>query len=288
MKIAVIGANGQLGTDLCKILTPDYLIPLTHKDIEITDIKSVERILKKEKPDTIINTAAYVRVDDCETNVEYAYKVNSLGAKNIALVADELGSKLVHFSTDYVFGGDSNRTQPYTEFDTPYPINVYGKSKLSGEENVKQNCNKYFIVRVSALFGKAGSSGKDGNFVESIIRLARDKNELKIVNDQVFSPTYTLDVANKLLEILKTEDFGIYHVTNKGYCSWYEFAYNIINYAGIRIPLIPISSDQYPQKAGRPKYSVLDNYRLRKLNISGMRPWKEALYDYIKPNGVTA
>jgi len=286
MKVLVTGANGQLGTDLCKVLRDFELIPLTHKDIEIGDMNSVKRAFNKYKPDIIINTAAYVRVDDCEDGKDKAFQVNALGARNVAVVAQELGARLVHLSTDYVFGGEAEpRTIPYTEFDTPVPPNVYGKSKLAGENLVRHFCLSHFIVRASGLFGVAGSSGKGGNFIETMVRLARERDELKVVNDQVFSPTYTRDLAPKIAQLIATEYYGIFHITNRGYCSWYEFAKEILKQAGLKTPVIPISSDEYPQKARRPRYSVLDNYHLRLLGMADMRTWQEALKDYLVARG---
>ena len=286
MKVLVTGASGQLGTDVCKVLTDSQLIRLTHKDIEIGDMDSVKQAFNKYKPDIIVNTAAYVRVDDCEDEKEKAFQVNALGARNVAVVAQELGARLVHISTDYVFGGEVGpRTTPYTEFDTPVPLSIYGKSKLAGENLVRQFCLRHFIVRASGLFGVAGSSGKGGNFIETMLRLARERDELKVVNDQVFSPTYTRDLAQKIAQLMATEYYGIFHITSKGACSWYEFTTETLKLAGITTPVVPITSDQCPQKARRPRYSVLDNYHLRLLGLDDMRPWQEALKDYMKGKG---
>jgi dTDP-4-dehydrorhamnose reductase len=286
MKVLVTGASGQLGTDLCEVLRDSELIPLTHKDIEISDVSSVKQAFNKYKPDIIINTAAYVRVDDCEDEKDKVFSVNCLGARNVAVVAQELGARLVHLSTDYVFGGEAeSRTSPYTEFDTPVPLSIYGKSKLAGENLTRHFCLRHFIVRASALFGVAGSSGKGGNFIETMLRLARERDELKVVNDQVFSPTYTLDLARKIAQLIDTECYGIFHITNKGVCSWYEFTVEILKLSGIKTPVVPITSDQYPQKARRPCYSVLDNYHLRLLGMDDMRPWQEALKDYLAAKG---
>ncbi len=286
MKVLVTGASGQLGTDLCKVLTDSELIPLTHKDIEISDMSSVKQVLTKYKPDVIVNTAAYVRVDDCEDEKEKAFKVNALGARNVAVVAQELGARLVHLSTDYVFGGEGEpRTTPYTEFDTPVPLSIYGKSKLAGENFVRHFCLRHFIVRASALFGIAGSSGKGGNFIETMLRLAREHDELKVVNDQVLSPTYTSDLARKIAQLIETEFYGIFHITNRGACSWYKFTVQILKLTGIKTPVVPITSDQYPQKARRPRYSVLDNSHLRLLGMDDMKSWQEALKDYLIARG---
>ena len=286
MKVLVTGANGQLGTDLCEVLRDYELIPLTHKDIEISDMDSVRQAFNKNKPDIIVNTAAYVRVDDCEDEKEKAVQVNGLGARNVAVVAQKLGARLVHLSTDYVFGGEAEtRTTPYTEFDTPVPLSVYGKSKLTGENLVRHFCLRHFIVRASALFGIAGSSGKGGNFIETMLRLAKESEELKVVNDQVFSPTYTWDLARKISQLINTEYYGIFHVTNRGACSWYNFTTEILKLVDIKTPVVPITSDQYPQKARRPRYSVLDNYHLRLLGMADMRPWQQALRDYLVARG---
>jgi len=299
MKVLVTGANGQLGTDLCKAIRDFELIPLTDKDIEISDMSSVKQAFSKHKPDIIINTAAFVRVDDCEDEKDKAFSVNALGARNVAVVAQELGARLVHLSTDYVFGGEheptsefvgeglvpSRNPRPYTEFDTPVPLSIYGKSKLAGENLVRHFCLRHFIVRTSGLFGVAGSMGKGGNFIETMLSLAEERDELRVVNDQVFSPTYTRDLAGKIVQLMTTDYYGIFHITNRGVCSWYGFTKEILKLTGIKTPVIPITSDQYPQKACRPRYSVLDNSHLRLLGMDDMRPWQEALKDYLIARG---
>jgi dTDP-4-dehydrorhamnose reductase len=283
MKVLVIGADGQLGTDLCTALVDFNVVPLTQRDIEITDSSSVKKALAQHRPDIIVNTAAYVRVDDCETNIHEAYTVNALGARNVAVSAQEINAKIVHLSTDYVFGGEA-RTEinPYTEYDNPVPLSVYGKSKLAGEYYVQHLNLKHFIVRTSGLLGKAGSFGKGGNFIETMLKLGRERDELKVVNDQVFSPTFTIDLSKKIIQIIKTEDYGIFHITNQGECSWFELAEEALKLAGIKTPVIPISSDQYPQQARRPSFSVLDNFHLKLLNMYDMRPWREALNNYMQ------
>jgi len=286
MRILITGANGQLGTDLCGELQALDIIPLTHADIEIADMNSVNQTFNRYGPDVIINTAAYVRVDDCETDPDKAYLVNALGTRNIAVAAQEYGAKLVHISTDYIFGGENKaRTTPYTEFDTHIPLNTYGKSKLAGENLVRHLCPRHFIVRSSALFGIAGSSGKGGNFVETMLRLARERGELRVVDDQVFSPTYTKDLAKKIAQLIVTEYYGIFHITNSGACSWYEFTEEIMRLAGAVVKLTPIASEQHPTPAKRPHFSVLDNYHLRLLGMDDMRPWQEALRDYMISKG---
>lgn len=286
MKVAVTGANGQLGTDLCRALHNFEVIPYTHSDIEISDLASVREAMVGYRPAIIVNTASYVRVDDCEDEEEKAFAVNARGAGNVALIAQELEAKLVHISTDYVFGGEvRHENTPYTELDTPVPLSVYGRSKLAGEELVRRLCVRHFIIRVSGLFGTAGSSGKGGNFIETVLRLAGDRHELRVVSDQVFSPTYTEDAARKIVQLMTTEHYGILHVTNTGACSWYEFAREVLRLAGLPNPVISITSDEYPQKARRPRYSVLDNYRLRMLGMDDMRSWQKALAHYMAARG---
>jgi dTDP-4-dehydrorhamnose reductase len=286
MKVLVIGADGQLGTDLCRVLKDSDLIPLTQSEIEIISMDSIEQAFAKYRPDVVINTAAFVRVDDCEIEQDKAYQVNALGARNVAVQSRKMGVKLVHISTDYVFGGETvTPKEGFTEFDTPVPLSIYGKSKLAGEELVKILCHKHYIVRTSGLFGVAGALGKGGNFIETMLKLAKEKSELRVVNDQIFSPTYTLDLAGKIGEIIKTENYGTFHITNSGICSWYEFTKEILKQAGLKTPVIPVTSAQYPQKAKRPNYSVLRNYQLYLLGMAAMRPWQEALADYLKEKG---
>lgn len=286
MRIVITGANGQLGTDLCRELQAWDVIPLTHSDTEIGDMNSVKSVLQRYRPDIIINTAAFVRVDDCESDADTAYRVNALGARNIAVVAQELGARLVHISTDYVFGGEVKpHTIPYTEFDAPVPLNTYGKSKLAGENLVRHLCSRHFIIRSSGLYGVTGASGKGGNFIETMLRLARERDELKVVHDQILSPTYTADLAQKIAQLMTTEYYGIFHITNRGACSWYEFTKEIIRLAGVGVKLTPITSDRFPTPAQRPRFSVLDNYHLRLLGLDDMRPWQEALRGYMKEKG---
>ena len=286
MRIVVIGANGQLGTDLCQELQGRDVVPVTHSDIEISDMTSVTGMLRKWQPDVIINTAAFVRVDDCEANPDKAYLVNALGARNIAVAAQEQGSKLVHISTDYVFGGEAEyHAKPYTEFDAPIPINTYGKSKLAGEKMVQHFCNRHFIIRSSGLFGIAGSSGKGGNFVETMLRMAKERHELTVVDDQVVSPTYTKDLARKITQLISTEYYGIFHITNRGACSWFRFTEEIIKLTGMEVKVIPVTSEEYSTPAKRPRFSALDNYHLRLLGMDDIEPWQDALRDYLGGKG---
>jgi dTDP-4-dehydrorhamnose reductase len=287
MKVAVIGANGQLGSDLCHTFEKEgtEFVPLTHRDIEVADMDSVKRALYKDRSDVIISTAAFVRVDDCELEPDICFRVNALGARNVAVAAQETGARFVFISSDYVFGSDSTRDIPYTEFDIPSPVNTLGHAKVAGERLVRHLCNRYFIIRVSGLFGVAGSSGKGGNFIETILSLARQGKELRVVNDQVFSPTCTKDLAEKIAELIKTGCYGTFHITNRGSCSWFEFASGALNLAGLKTPVVPITSEEWKAPARRPAFSVLDNYHLRLLGMEEMRPWQEALADYMREKG---
>ena len=283
MKVAVIGANGQLGTDLVKALQNRGVVPLTRTELDVRDLERVRQALSTLKPDVVINTSAFTRVDDCEDQPELAFRVNALGVRNVAQVCAELGCVLVHISTDYVFGGE--KRTPYTEDDLPNPLNVYGVSKLAGEHFVRSLCEKHFIVRTSGLYGVAGSSGKGGNFVETMIRLAREGRPIRVVNDQVLTPTYTRDLAQKIAELLPTGAYGLYHITNSGECSWYEFAAQIFMLLQVQPDFGPTTTEAYGAKAKRPAYSVLSNEKLTRLGLRPLRPWPEALEAYLEEKG---
>ncbi len=282
MRVAIIGANGQLGTDLVGVFKGDPsfdVIPLAHRDLDVT-IPETLMVLKELKPDVIINTAAYVRVDDAELYPEKAFAVNAIGALNVARVASEIDAINVYISTDYVFDGEKG--QPYTEDDVPNPINVYGASKYAGEIFTRNYSTKYYIIRVASLYGKAGASGKGGNFVEWVIEKAKRGEELKIVNDQFMSPTYTMDVARTLKEFLKIQpEWGVYHMVNEGYCSWYEFTKAIFEILGWDVEIKPVKSSELNRLARRPGFSALENRGLHKLGLK-MPSWREGLEEYLK------
>lgn len=288
MKILIIGADGQLGSDLCLQLKDNFeLIPSIIDDMDITDLDAVERKFRKYKPVVIINTAAIVNADECEMDQDLAYSVNSLGARNVAVMANEINAKLIHISTDYVFGGENRQKSiPFTEFDTPVPISIYGKSKLAGENFVKHLCSKHFIIRSSGLFGKAGSKTKGGtNFVEAIIKQTKTGKEIRVVDDQFISPTYTVDLSKIIIKLMGTKYYGLLHATNQGSCSWFQFAEEIIRQIGSSNSVVPVKSDAYKVTAKRPFYSVLDNFQLRIIKQSEMRMWHEALHAYLKEKG---
>lgn len=280
MKIMIIGANGQLGSDLVKVFENEQIIPLTHQHIEITDITSIKRNFEIHTPDLVINTAAYHKVPDCEKNPEKAFQVNAIGAMNLANICKENNTCLVHISTDYVFNG--RKKSPYIETDLPNPLNTYGISKVAGEYFIQYILDKYFIVRTSGLYGLNPCRAKGRNFIDLMLKLAKERDEIKVVNDEVLTPTYTLDLANQIKELIKTDYYGLYHVTSNGQCSWYTFAKEIFAILKTNVKIIPVTSKEFPSSVKRPLYSVLENRALRKLGIDKMRFWKESLKDYLK------
>ena len=259
IKTLIFGAGGMLGTDLC-IVFPDA-VKMKHSDIDINDREVVLETIEMIKPDVVINAAAYTDVDGCEDNQELAFEVNGRAPGYIAEGCSYLGAKLVHFSTDYVFDGSREK---YVESDLPDPINVYGASKLLGETNIIGNMDDYRIIRTSWLFGTSGR-----NFVETMLSLSCEMEVVTVVNDQFGKPTYTADLARKTAEVIDLAP-GVYHITNEGVCSWYEFALEIIDNVS------ECSSEEFVRKAKRPEYSVLINTK-----TAPMRHWKEALIEYL-------
>lgn len=278
MKVLITGARGQLGRHLESVINNmgNYeVISLGHAELDITDPALVHQQIVSSVPDVVIHTAANTNVDGCELDPEIAYRVNALGSRNIAAAAAKTGAKMVYISTDYVFDGKSRR--PYTEFDPANPINVYGKSKLAGELYVSKLLNKYFIVRTSWLYGKYGT-----NFVKTMLRMAGEKTELTVVDDQVGTPTYAEDLAKFIIDLLPTELYGIYHASNTGCCSWFQFARAIFEAAGLDDAKIsPISTSRLKRPAPRPAYSVLDHFCIRLEGLPDLRPWEEALQEYL-------
>jgi len=284
-KIALIGANGQLGTDIIKVFATDsgiQVVPLTTKEIDITNVDLTKKVLEEIKPDLVLNTAAFHRVDDIEDNPLPAFSVNVIAEKNLCELAAKNNWELAYFSTDYVFGGDLKKKTPYKEEDKPWPTSTYGVSKLAGELVTQLTAEKHFIIRPCGLFGVVGSAGKGGNFVETMIRLGREKGEVKVVADQICTPTYTKNLAENLLALLKTDHYGLYHMTAEGACSWYDFASEIFRQTKMNVRCISVTSDQFPTRAKRPNYSVLENAALKKLGLNKMRDWKENLKLYLE------
>jgi len=282
MKILITGSKGQLGKKLADVLSSKNELFLTDSNsMNITDIDLVRKIIKEKNPDWIIHGAAYTKVDKAEEEVDLCRKINSIGTKNIAIVAKEFDVKLIYISTDYVFDGAKNT--PYTETDNPNPISVYGLTKYEGEKFVQEICDKYYILRVSWLFGDLPESYAGTNFVETMLKLSKERTELNIVNDQIGSPTYTLDLANVISKIIeKNPEFGVYNFSGNVACSWYDFAKEIFKKTNTAIKLNPITSAQYQQKAKRPIYSYLDKSKIeRTLNLK-VRFWQEMLAQYLK------
>lgn len=282
MKITVIGSSGQFGTDLMEILGQEHeVIGLGHRDIEIADFSSC-LVIKKIRPDVIINTAAFHKTDECEKEPLKTFSVNALGARNVAIISKEIDSSVVFISTDYVFDGSKNDS--YTEKDTPCPLNTYGISKLAAEFFIRQN-PKHYIIRIASVFGVAGASGKGGNFVETMITKAKNNETISVVDDIWMSPTYTKDAALIIKGILEYNlPFGIYHATNKGHCSWYEFAKEIFRILGLNPTLKPVKADPNYGLAIRPRFSALRSTKLSDYKL-GSRKWKEALHAYLIEKG---
>ncbi len=287
-RVAVLGATGQLGMDVAGTLraADGYeVVPLGHEDVECRNAESVEAVLGSVRPDIVINCAAFVRVDECEQRPEEALHVNAIGALNVARATARMGACCVYVSTDYVF--DGQKGQPYTEDDVPCPVNVYGVSKLAGEYLVRQSCPNWMIVRVASLFGKTGARGKGGNFVETVLRKIRAGEVLRVVTDTRMSPTYTVDAAHALEHLVAAGARGVFHATNEGSCTWFEFARKIIELAGIDARLEPTLSSADTAKARRPANSALRSDRLKGLVRDTPRPWGEALKAYLEERGHT-
>jgi len=279
LKILVTGANGQLGQELVRLpARPDIEIAGFGRDeLDVTDPEQCRNVIGSYKPEVVIHCAAYTKVDQAESEPDEAYRVNADGTRNAALAAEQIGAKFVYISTDYVFDGKANA--PYRENDRPAPQSVYGKSKLAGEQWVQSLSSRYFIVRTSWVYGKYGS-----NFVKTMLRLAEERDRLKVVSDQVGSPTYTLDLAQFLLELGQTDHYGIFHASNTGACSWYEFAKAIFEERGMTVQVEPCTTAEFPRPAPRPAYSVLDHGAIRAHGLKPLRPWREALRSFLQQN----
>lgn len=277
MKILVTGRHGMLGSDVVKVFSGEHeVIGTGREDFDITDSKASLEYIKGIKPQLVINCAAYTDVDGCEKNIDTAFKVNALGARNIAAACNEIDAAMVQISTDYVYDGE--KATPYYEYDNTNPLGIYGKSKLEGENFVKAVCKKHYIVRTSWLFGENGK-----NFVKTMLTLAKDRKEFTVVNDQVGSPTYTEDLAKALLELVSKPAYGTYHITNSNFCSWYDFAKFIFETASIKdVEVKPITTEELGRPAPRPKNSVLEKFYLSLNGYSPLRSYKEAVKEYIE------
>jgi dTDP-4-dehydrorhamnose reductase len=285
LKVAVIGSTGQLGQDLMRVFGEET-VGFAHEDLDVTDEAGVVSAINSARPDWVLNTAAFHRVDDCEADPKLTFAVNALGALNVARAAAEVGSGVVFYSSDYVFGGqDRERGHPYQEGDSPHPLSVYGVSKEAGEQLVMQANERHLVVRSAGLYGTA-TSRKGWTFPELMINKARSEGTVRVVTDQVLSPTFTADLAGKTKELIEHDATGLFHLTNAGECSWFEFAQEAFAIAGVEAEMEPIDSGQFQQRARRPPYSALDSARLETVGLSPMRPWEEALSDYLRKKGM--
>jgi dTDP-4-dehydrorhamnose reductase len=282
--VVLIGAGGQLGTDLAARLAGPQLVALTRDRLDVTDAAAVERTLAQVGPSVVINTAASHRVDDIERDPAPAFRVNVVAVHHLARACARHGARLVHFSTDYVFGG--GRPGPYAESTPPAPLSAYGTSKLAGEYLVRHASDRHLVIRSSGLYGVAGSSGKGGNFAETMLRLARDEKPIRVVDDQVLAPTYTADLADAIVRLLALDPpGGVYHLTNAGACSWFAFARRIFDLTGLAADLAPTTSAEFGAPARRPANSVLLNTRAAALGLPPLRAWDDALRAYLAAKG---
>lgn len=274
VKVVITGAKGQLGQELVKVFDDEHEVTGIYKDdLDITAADKVKNFISSIKPDLVIHCAAMTNVDGCEEDPDMAYKVNAFGTQNIAVACQKAEAEMVYVSTDFVFAGDKD--EPYIEFDETGPLSIYGRSKLAGENYVRNLLNRYYIVRTAWLYGEGH------NFVRTMLRLAEEKEYLEVVNDQVGTPTCAKDLAIAISKLVETGLYGTYHASNNGSCSWYEFARKIFELKGIDIEVKPITSDKLGRPARRPAYSVMHNFALESQGIYVMRDWEEALEEYL-------
>lgn len=291
MKVLVVGAMGMLGTDLVpalrqaghQVVSADRIAAENTLALDITDLTQVRRVAGDERPAAVINSAAYTNVDAAELDAETAYQVNALGTWNLALACQALDIPLMHVSTDYVF--DGSKGSAYDEYDPTNPQSVYGRSKRAGELHVERLCHKHYIVRTAWLYGHGGK-----NFVETILKAGGERPELRVVNDQWGAPTPSRELAETMVRLLERDEFGTYHVTGQGVCTWFDFATEILRQAGIATPVLPQSTEEGGRPAPRPRYSVMDNRALRMRGLPLLKEWREALTDYLaeRPGSVAS
>jgi dTDP-4-dehydrorhamnose reductase len=282
MKIAVIGANGQLGSDAVTAFAGngDEVVALTHSDIELQDIDSVSTCLQEIRPEVVVNTAAMHHVENCELEPQKAFAVNGLGARNLALVVRDIGATLMHVSTDYVF--DGAKASPYEESDAPNPLNVYGTTKLCGEYFVRSTLEKHFVLRTSAIYGRKPCRAKGGlNFIELMLKLAKERGEVRVVDSEIITPTSTSELGRQIVALSRSDFYGLYHATAEGSASWHEFAREVFTITGTKVTLKVAGPNEFPAKVPRPKYSVLENHGLKSHGLNIFKPWQEGVREYL-------
>jgi len=276
MRKLVTGSKGQLGKEVLKLYSDENITGVDIGEMDITDAEQTIDFITEFHPDIVIHAAAMTDVDGCEKNKEAAYKVNTLGTRNVALACQKAGAEMLYVSTDFVFNGDKDDN--YNEFDIPSPLSIYGKSKYEGEKLVKELLNKFYIVRTAWLYGNGN------NFVKKMLSLAENNDSLSIVSDQQGTPTYAKDLAIAISKIVDSGLYGTYHASNSGSCSWYSFAKKIFEIKGIDIDINPTTAEEFGSSAERPDYSVMNNFALESQDIYRMRDWEEALKDYLSRN----
>ncbi|MBA3424745.1 MAG: dTDP-4-dehydrorhamnose reductase [Rubrobacteraceae bacterium] len=274
MKVLLAGAGGQLGRELARLLPEQghETVSLARADLDIADSRAVGRTIEQHTPDLVINAAAFTGVDAAETEAEAAYAVNALGPRNLAVACERAGCELLHVGTNYVFDGTGER--PYEPFDPPNPLSGYGRTKLAGDEYVMRLCRRWYVVRTAGVYGEGG------NFVRTMLRLAGERDEIRVKNDEFVSPTWARDLADGIIRIVEAGDYGLYHLTNSGSCSWYEFAREIMRLTGSEVRVTPISTSEFPLPAPRPPNGVLSG-----LGGPRLRPWRDALAEYLDREG---
>ena len=281
VKVAVIGANGQLGTELCLQFAEKHRVfPLTHGDIEVSDIDDVSSVLNEIKPNLVVNTAAFHNLPECEKNPELSFRVNSIGALNLAKITSQIGAKLVHYSTDNVF--DGTRKQPYLESDKTAPLNIFGLTKLNGEIIIKNYSSRHFILRLSGIYGTTACRARGKNFITMMQNAAVEKEVVKVTEDEILSPTPVEEIVRNTLLLSETEAYGLYHMTCEGECSWFDFARVIFRELNLKTPLISCKRDEFTSTVKHPAYRVLENYNLKTVDLNRMPHWEEALVTYLR------
>jgi dTDP-4-dehydrorhamnose reductase len=283
VNVLLIGADGQLGSDLRTALAGDSVVPLYYPAFDVTRPADIRAALTASRPDVVINTAAFHRVDECEDRVEDAFRVNAFAVRDLALGCREVHAALVHFSTDYVF--DGRKKEPYVEEDAPFPLSVYAASKLAGEYFLRALWERHFVVRTSGLFGLSGPKDKGRNFIDTMLDLAAQGRPLHVVDDQRGTPTSTEELAARVRSLIRTPHYGLYHMTNEGSCTWYELARAVFDLTRTRADLRRVDTATFGAKARRPAFSVLENAHAREVGLEEFSPWRIALENYLRKKG---